>query len=159
MTPEQLVSELLARIDAQHRVLLDELRLLREDVQHLARRVLANDDRDELKRMLPAIEAQLGSQVWTAADLFAAALAPDAQALQQRVAHYASETGGLRSLGHMLDRCTGAVSSGRRLVRVGVGRDGVTYMVERVSGPSKPAPSLALARSAGQSRRQHHSDP
>jgi hypothetical protein len=138
-------------VSSAEALLLEEVRALREDLQHLARRILAADDRAELARMLPAVETQLGGQVWTAAELFAAALAPDAQALQQSVAYYASETGGLRSLGHMLDRCTGAVSNGLRLVRVGGGRDGVAYMVTRVSGGPKPAPVLAAGHGTDQS--------
>jgi hypothetical protein len=139
-------------VSSAEALLLEEVRALREDLQHLARRILAADDRAELARMLPAVEAQLGGQVWTAAELFAAALAPDALALQQSVAQYATESGGLRSLGHLLDRCAGAVCSGLRLVRVGVGREGVTYMVARVSGGPKPAPVLAAGRRTDHSK-------
>lgn len=123
---------------------LAELRALRESHDHLARRLVPAADRDELRDLLPLVEALMGSQTWTLAALYAAsALAPGAGDLQRRLEGWATEAGGLRELGHVLLRGRGTVHRGLRLVYVGGDRDGALYMLVRVSDRAEPAPVLA----------------
>jgi hypothetical protein len=114
--------------------ILAELRALREDVQHLERRLLDGDDRRELARLLPLVHRLMGGSVWTAANLYeVAALQTSAQPLLLLLDEWNTERGGLRQFGHFLARVRGASCAGLRLVETGGGdRLGVLYTVKRV---------------------------
>ena len=78
---------------------------LREDLQHLTRRLLARQDRDDLAAMLPAVHSLLGVATWTVQALNACA--SPASPLRDLLKAYASEPGGLRAFGHFLARTEG----------------------------------------------------
>ena len=119
--------------------ILNELREMREELQHVARRTLAAPDRRDLATLLPAMPCSASRHGPLPA---CAALNATSSALQALLADYATESGGLRSFGRFLERCNGIACAGRRLVAVGDDRAGAPDVV-RLSGPSKPAPSLA----------------
>ena len=86
---------------------------LREDLQHLTRRLLARQDRDDLAAMLPAVHSLLGVATWTVQALNACA--SPASPLRDLLKDYASEPGGLRAFGHFLARTEGIACHGHRL--------------------------------------------
>src|ERR1700754_27680 len=66
--------------------ILAELRALRESHDHLARRLIPAADREDLRALLPLIDALMGDQTWTQAALYADSIhAPGADDLQRRL--------------------------------------------------------------------------
>jgi hypothetical protein len=114
-----------------------------QEVQHLNRRLLASEYRKEMRRLLPEVHALMGVQMWTAAELYAAAAhATNAATLLLHLEEWSSETGGLRSFGHMLDQCAGTVHGGLRLLHCGRDHNVNLYRVQVVSGSLKPPADL-----------------
>lgn len=116
-----------AAFDAQAEGLAE----LREDVQLLTRALLASNDRRDLARLLPAVHALLGSQIWSASSLAgAAALSPNDGPLSMLIAENTTERGGLRGFGRLLARLEGTPLDGLRLVRCGDdAREGALYAI------------------------------
>lgn len=117
-----------------------EVASLREDLQYALRRMLRDEDRDDLRQLLSLAEQLMGTKTWRASDLYTSALATkSAVELQAFLAARVTDGGGLRSFGRLLERGEGAVFAGLRLVRVGApDRDGVLYTLNRVSSGQKP---------------------
>lgn len=114
-----------------------ELAELREAFDHLARRLLAADDRRSGSALVPLLGEVFGGAEFTAADLAGKALNgrdTAAQALRELVAEHCTEAGGLRALGRFLARLEGVSFSGCRLQSVGMVR-GVQRWRVRVSLP------------------------
>jgi hypothetical protein len=116
-----------------------EVAELRQDVQLLTRRMLANDDRRDLARLLPAAWATFGDAAWTAADLAAAMVGgeagPHADALLELVSEHSTEAGGLRAFGRFLARVDGVACAGLRLEHQGAnGGHGAVYVVRTLRG-------------------------
>lgn len=119
------------------RRLAADVRELRDEQQHLARRLLAADDRRALASLLPPAFELLGTAAWTAPDLAGAAVASrseHADRLAAVIADYGGG-GGLRAFGKLLARCEGVAAAGLRLVRVGPGDgSGIIYRLEHLPG-------------------------
>lgn len=124
--------------------ILAELQALREDVQHLTRRLLPAQDRQELRELLPLVHALMGEATWSLPSLYAVAtLAPDAKDLERRLEDWRTEVGGFRELGHVLMRGRGTVHHGLRLVYVGGDSEGALHTLKRVSSPAEPPAPVA----------------
>jgi hypothetical protein len=129
VTPQDL---LLRRLCASQ----DELR---EDLEHLTRRLLERDDRDIGAQLVPLLGAALDSEPFTAAGASAWAMNHEhsltGQALEKKIGEYLIGGGGMRSFGRLLARLEGVTFKGGRLVSAGK-----TGGVERwrVSSASKP---------------------
>ena len=118
--------------------ILSELAALRDDVQHLSRRILAADDRRELALLLPAAWGVMGNTTWTANDLARRAVLATGlhgAALLEVLDQNNSTSGGLRAFGRLLARIEGVACAGLRLERQGVdGNRAALYVVRSVSG-------------------------
>lgn len=142
-TPIDPLSAVLAELRGLRAAVED----LREEQRYLVRRLLAADDRRRMALLLPLVYALLGENVWTSAELWAAALADDDSAkLTELLASWRTDSGGLRQFGGMLERCEGATFNGLRLVPVrSRDRDGALWRLERVSVALKPASAVVPA--------------
>lgn len=135
-----VLEQLAARIDRLSAAMAD----LVEEQQRLQLRLLRDEDRKDIGRLLPLVHKLVGERAWTATEIFSAALNdPQASELQGLLASWASPSAGLRSFGWFLDRTSGCTVCGLRLNAVGAReRDGKVYQVKRVSGASKVAPAV-----------------
>lgn len=134
----QTTSELLEQLLAGQRALAAQMVELQEEQQMLARRWLATEDQRDLAALLPLAYARMGSRAWTAVALSEAAVAAADTALCVRLRAWVTESGGLRSFGRFLGRVSDCACGGLRIVSVGSERDGVVYVIRRLSDGGKP---------------------
>ena len=151
MTTENALAVLESVLKAALEPIRAELAALREEIQHLTRSTLSPTDRRELRLVLPAAHALLGTALWNAAELAAAARDETAGEVAQVISDHASEDGGHRSLGRLLARCDGATSGGYRLRKAGHDGQSCIYVVAPVplSAGSKAVEPLAPLQRVG----------
>lgn len=124
--------------------LKSEVEELREAQEHVARRILAADDRRTGSVLVPLLSYHSSTKPFTAAEISATALNDQTlrgQALCEMIKEWLTEEGDLRAFGQLLARLEGVWFRGRRLVS-----DGQAHGVARwrVSTRSKPAATDTL---------------
>lgn len=119
------------------RRLAEQVQELRESHDALLRQLAKPADRRTGAALLPLVADVVGlGAVFDAASLAARALndrTPDGAALRELIGEYATESGGLRAFGRLLDRLDGVPLAAYRLAPAGEGRDGRRWRVLRVS--------------------------
>ena len=130
------LGEVLAQVLAELRGLRVATVELREEVSVLTRRLVAPTDLEAVARLLPLAEKVVGLSAWDVPELVHAASDAASVDLATLLLAHHTKTGGYRALGNLLARCCDVRIEGLRLKKVGEGRQGAIYVVQRVMGVS-----------------------